>query len=129
MLRFKQNKWNNVTVAIVTVMALFFTPFESISAEEYPQTHVIAIEDLKFMPQEINVKPGDIVQWVNFDFIPHTATANDHVWNSDMIGAQASWEMTVDRDTFEGYFCVYHPGMQGKIKIITESLAKAQQLQ
>ncbi len=129
MLRIKQNKWNNVTVAIVTVIVFFFTSFDSVSAGEYPQTHVIAIEDLKFMPQAIHVKPGDIVQWVNFDFIPHTATANDQAWNSDLIGAQASWEMTVDRETFEDYFCVYHPGMQGEIKIITESLTKAQQLQ
>jgi len=129
MLRTKQHKFNSVTVTIVTVIAIFFTTFNSISAEEYPRTHVIAIEDLKFSPREIKVKSGDVVQWINYDFIPHTATANDQGWHSDLIDVQASWEMTVDKETFEDYFCVYHPGMKGKIKIVTEALIKAQQLQ
>ncbi len=118
MFKTKKSRFNSVTVALAMVITIFFTPFGSVFAEEIPQTHMIEIRDLEFLPIEVNVNPGDIIKWKNLDFIPHTATANDRTWNSDFIGVKKSWQMTVDENTLEDYFCIYHPNMTGKIKIV-----------
>lgn len=118
MLRVGKYKFNCITVVLATVIAIFLVPLDSVFAEETPQTHLIEIRNLEFAPKEINVKPGDIVKWINHDFIPHTATANDQEWNSGFLDVKASWQMTVDENTFEDYFCIYHPNMTGKIKMV-----------
>jgi len=118
MINIKRSKLNNVIVALATVTVIFFTPNNSGFSEEIFKTHIIEIRDLKFIPNEVSVKPGDVVQWVNHDFIPHTATANNKEWNSELIGAEAKWQMTVKNVTMEDYFCIYHPGMKGKVKVL-----------
>ena len=114
----KRNKFNNVIVAFATITFIFFAPDNNGFAEETSKTHIIEIRDLKFIPNEINVRTGDVVQWKNQDFIPHTATANNKKWNSELIDAKAKWKMTIGNETFENYFCLYHPGMKGKIRIL-----------
>ena len=39
-----------------------------------PQTHTVAIRELKFQPAVLTVKVGDTVEWKNDDIVPHTAT-------------------------------------------------------
>jgi len=117
-LKTKKSRFNSITVALAMVITIFLASLDSVFAEEIPQTHVIEIRDLEFVPKEVNVKPGEIVKWVNHDFIPHTATANDQEWNSGFLDVKASWQMTVDENTFVDYFCIYHPNMTGKIKIV-----------
>ncbi len=118
MINIKRIKFCSVIVALVTITAIYFFQLNNGLAEEAPKIHIIEIQDLKFIPSEINVKPGDVVQWANHDFIPHTATADNKKWNSDLIGAEAKWQMTIGNETFEDYFCIYHPGMKGKIKTL-----------
>ena len=88
MIKIKKNKLNSVTMALAMVTAIYLTLHNNGFAEEASQIHVVEIQDLKFIPNEINVKPGDVVQWVNHDFVPHTATANDEKWNSEFVVAK-----------------------------------------
>ena len=118
MITIKRSKLNNVIVAIATVTVIFFISDNNGFAEEGSKTHIIEIRDLKFIPTEITVRPGDVVQWINHDFIPHTATANNKTWNSELIDAEAKWQMNIRKETFEEYFCIYHPGMKGKIRTL-----------
>ena len=37
----------------------------------------VAINDLAFSPAEVTAKVGDTIEWVNGDFVDHTATAKD----------------------------------------------------
>jgi len=118
MINIKRSNLNNVIVALATVTVIYFTSDNNGFAEEVSETHIIEIRDLKFIPSEITVRPGDVVQWINHDFIPHTATENNKKWNSELIGAEAKWQMTIGNETFENYFCIYHPGMKGKVKVL-----------
>ena len=118
MICIERNIINNVIVALATVTVILFPLDNNGFAKETSKIHIIEIKDLKFIPNEISVKPGDIVKWINHDFIPHTATANNKKWNSDLIGAEAKWQMTIGNETFEDYFCIYHPGMKGKVRIL-----------
>jgi plastocyanin len=118
MINTKRSKLNNVIVALATITVISFTPDNNGSAAEVSETHIIEIRDLKFIPNKISVKSEDVVQWINHDFIPHTATANNKKWNSELISAESKWQMTIRKDTFKNYFCIYHPGMKGKIEIL-----------
>jgi plastocyanin len=37
--------------------------------------HQVSIEGMKFVPETVEVAPGDTVTWTNKDFVPHTVSA------------------------------------------------------
>lgn len=79
-----------------------------------PQLHVVEIKDMKFQPEEISVKKGDTIMWVNRDMVTHCVTEeNKKEWTSSNITAGASWKMVVEINT--DYFCAIHQVMKGKI--------------
>ena len=40
------------------------------------------MEKLTFVPPEITAHVGDTIEWVNSDFVAHTATARDGSWDA-----------------------------------------------
>src|SRR5687768_14033228 len=42
-----------------------------------PVVHKVVIENMVFSPDALEVRPGDTIVWMNKDFFPHTATAED----------------------------------------------------
>ena len=106
----------SVIAAYAAITMLVAFPVSGSGADE-KTTHIVNIRNLVFDPQVIEVQVGDIVRWVNHDFIPHTATADDKSWDSQLIETDKQWEMVVDRDTFQTYYCIYHPGMKGALII------------
>lgn len=106
-----------IAIAMIIAIAIYLAPVGEALSGNSGQTHVLEIKNLQFVPAEINVSVGDTIRWVNSDIVPHTATANDKSWNSNLIAAGQAWEMVVERDTFVSYFCEYHPGMKAAIKI------------
>jgi plastocyanin len=41
----------------------------------------VAINDLAFLPAEVTAKVGDTIEWVNSDFVDHTATDKAGAWD------------------------------------------------
>jgi plastocyanin len=82
-----------------------------------PTTHVISIENVQFSPQELTVKRGDHVVWVNKDLFPHTATASAHAFDSRSIAANASWTFAARTPGEYAYACTFHPTMKGKLTV------------
>lgn len=76
----------------------------------------VKINDLAFVPAEITVKVGDKVEWVNEDFIDHTATAKSGEWDV-MVPAGKSAQVQLDHAATITYFCRVHPGMTGTIRV------------
>jgi plastocyanin len=97
-------------------VVFFLYTGEAISGDEQ-RTHIVTITNFQFVPAEITVKVGDTIKWINQDFIPHTATADDKSWDSKLIGSGEEWELIVERNMFTSYFCTFHPGMKAKIQI------------
>ena len=79
----------------------------------------VKISDLAFAPAEITVKVGDTVEWVNGDFIDHTATAKNEDWDV-MIVAEKSVRLQLTHTGTIEYYCRIHPGMTGTIHIAAE---------
>ena len=78
---------------------------------------VIAIQKFKFASPDQEIKPGDTIVWVNKDFVPHTATAQDGSWDSGSIAPNTKWEMVVKEGVSQAYFCAFHPSMTARIDL------------
>ena len=77
----------------------------------------VSIGDLAFKPADVTVHVGDRVEWVNGDFVDHTATATSGDWDMEIpAGASAAVELT-KAGTID-YFCRFHPNMTGTIKVL-----------
>jgi plastocyanin len=104
------------TLLSVAVMVLSAASVVSALAGETVQ---VKISDLAFSPVEITARVGDTIQWVNGDFVDHTATAKSGEWDV-MIVAGNQAELQLIRAGMIDYFCRFHPGMTGKITILAE---------
>src|SRR5687768_17507891 len=78
-------------------------------------THTIVIADMKFVPETLTVKAGDTVVWVNRDFFPHTATAQDRSFDSRDIATNKSWKYVAAKKGAFSYICTLHPTMEATL--------------
>jgi plastocyanin len=53
----------------------------------------VKMEKLGFVPVEISAHVGDTIEWVNSDFVAHTATARDGSWDV-LIPVNARYGLT-----------------------------------
>ena len=60
-----------------------------VTASARAETIQIKIEKLTFVPSQVSAHVGDTIEWVNADFVVHTATARDGAWDI-MIPANAT---------------------------------------
>ncbi len=80
-----------------------------------PTTHTVVIADMKFAPETLTVKPGDSIVWVNKDFFPHTATAQDKSFDSGDIATNESWKYVATKKGAFSYICTLHPTMKATL--------------
>jgi len=80
------------------------------------ETIRIEVKGLKFTPQEVTAKVGDTIEWVNDDFLVHTATAVDHEWDVQ-LPAHQSGSTVLNKPGTIAYFCRFHPNMKGTITV------------
>jgi len=78
-------------------------------------THTIVIAGMKFVPETLTVKAGDTVIWVNKDFFPHTATAQDRSFDSGDIATDKSWKYVATKTGTFSYICTLHPTMKATL--------------
>lgn len=78
-------------------------------------THTVIIENMRFSPDELTVKRGDRVVWVNKDLFPHTVTADGKAFDSGSIAVDASWSYVTNQPGDYAYLCTFHPTMKGRL--------------
>jgi len=74
----------------------------------------VRIEGVAFMPAAVTASPGDIVEWVNGDFVDHTATTRADGFDIN-VPAGATRRLTIPNGGVFDYYCVFHPGMTGTV--------------
>ena len=82
-----------------------------------PAKHTVTIEAMRFAPERLTVKPGDIVVWINKDLVPHTATSEQGRFDSATIDPAASWQMTAGSKGAFDYVCRFHLTMKGTLVV------------
>src|SRR5690606_27965200 len=64
-----------------------------------PTAHTVKISGMKFIPNELTVKKGDTVVWVNKDFYDHDVTdERNKAWGSGPFGQNKSWSKVITTD-------------------------------
>jgi plastocyanin len=81
-----------------------------------PATHTVVMEAVSFKPEELTVRVGDSVVWVNKDPFPHTATGKG--FDSKVIGVEKSWKYTPKAAGEFPYVCILHPTMKGTLRVV-----------
>lgn len=112
------NRISRRAVLAGSVAASVATGFNLANATtQLPEKHTVIIKKFRFMPDRITVRVGDIIEWVNQDLAPHTATADAGDWDTEMLEKGQSNTVTVTADMTGSYFCVFHPKMKGEVII------------
>jgi plastocyanin len=96
----------------VLVVALVVAGAPTAEAE----TLRIELNKLTFTPLERQAHVGDTIEWVNSDFVAHTATARDHSFDV-MLEPGKSGRYTVHKTGAVDYYCRFHPNMTGRITV------------
>ncbi len=90
------------------------------SGGDIPSTIVdgnrVVIKDFSFNSNEINVKIGEKVTWVNNDNVKHTITSDSgDELNSELFGKGEKYEHVFNAAGEYNYYCKPHPYMKGKV--------------
>lgn len=80
-----------------------------------PVVHTIVIEGMQFVPDTLEAKPGDTVEWHNKDIVPHNATADNRGFQSPTIAPNGKWKYKVRKKGEYTYLCTLHPVMKAKL--------------
>lgn len=78
----------------------------------------VIMQNNAFAPQNIKVKVGEKIHWVNNDSYPHnvTATKGDNFKSKDINGG-ATFDYTADKVGKIDYVCTIHSGQSGTITV------------
>ena len=76
----------------------------------------IRMEKLSFMPTQASAHVGDTIEWVNADFVAHTATARNGAWDV-MIAPNTTKSVVLKADGTVDYYCKLHPNMTGQVSV------------
>jgi plastocyanin len=77
----------------------------------------VDIHDHAFDPAQLNVAPGTTVTFVNNDTEPHTATADNGLFDTGVLEPGYSFDVFFDGAGTVTYHCELHPDMQGSIVV------------
>ena len=77
----------------------------------------VTIKNFQFAPASITVHVGDTITWSNQDVAPHTATANDHSFDTGTIDKGKSGSATFTKAGTIPYICSIHPNMKGTVVV------------
>jgi len=77
----------------------------------------ITIEGNSFKPDNLTIKVGDTVTWINKDSYNHTVKAKTGEFDSGNMASGAKFSFTFDKEGTYDYICSIHTFMTGKIVV------------
>jgi len=89
----------------------------ALAAPVWAATVEVKIDNFTFHPQQVTVKAGDTVTWVNHDDIPHTVTSKTMLFRSKALDSDDKFSFTFTTPGSFPYFCALHPHMTGTIVV------------
>jgi plastocyanin len=79
----------------------------------------IEVKGLILAPAEVAAHVGDTIEWMNDDFVVHTATARDGQWDVKLPPHTSGRTVIRSAGKVE-YYCRYHPNMKAVITVEPE---------
>ncbi|MEW5989524.1 MAG: plastocyanin/azurin family copper-binding protein, partial [Chloroflexota bacterium] len=91
--------------------------------EQVAATGSVDVEmlDFEFVPISITIPAGTTVRWLNVGRDPHSATADNDLFNSDLLDSGGEYSFTFDQPGVYSYYCLLHglPGGTGMAGTVT----------
>jgi plastocyanin len=81
----------------------------------------VTIKNFRYSPVNASVHTGDTITWTNEDTEPHTATANDHSFDTGTIKKGKSGSHTFSKAGTFSYICTIHPSMKATVTVLGAS--------
>ena len=81
---------------------------------------LVAIRGFAFLPQDVHVKAGSSVTWLNCEpagTSSHTSTSDQGVWQSPLLATGETFIRTFDTPGVFPYHCDPHPFMLGTVTV------------
>ena len=78
----------------------------------------VSIVDYSFSPGTTTVHVGDTITWTNSGKQPHSATANDHSFDTGILRSGQSAAHTFSAAGTFTYICTVHPYMHGTVVVL-----------
>jgi plastocyanin/uncharacterized membrane protein len=85
-------------------------------AQSQPAAQVI-MKNFQYQPAQLNVKPGETVEFRNDDIYDHTVTADDGSFNSGLIPSGKTWTLKITQPGTIAYHCIPHPNMKARLVV------------
>ncbi|MGO4572207.1 cupredoxin domain-containing protein [Microvirga sp. 2TAF3] len=83
----------------------------------------VKVDRLTFSPAQVSAHVGDTIEWVNADFVAHTATARNKDWDV-MLGPGKTGRLVVKKAGTVDYYCRFHPNMTGQITVTDDEVKR-----
>jgi plastocyanin len=80
------------------------------------ETIRVSVDKLTFTPAQVSAHVGDTIEWVNLDFVAHTATTRKKQWDV-IIPAKGTGHVSLKSSGTIEYYCRFHPNMVGHISV------------
>lgn len=77
----------------------------------------IQITGFAFSLEEITIRPGTRIRWVNRSHVAHSTTADGKEWDSDLLEPGETYERAFLTEGRFPYHCVPHPFMRAVIVV------------
>ncbi len=77
----------------------------------------IKMQNNAFVPQNIVVAKGEMIQWNNLDQVVHTSTSDTQIWDSGDIQPNKFYKRKFNKTGYFPYHCKYHAAMKGSIRV------------
>ena len=109
----------------IAMVAVGIVLANNIGGSNASQTPVVAdeaqvtieIRNFDYFPQDLTVRAGTQVTWVNSDTVPHTATDEAEGWDTGTLNEGQSATLTFDTPGTYEYFCTIHPSMKATLTV------------
>jgi plastocyanin len=81
----------------------------------------VSIVDFNFSPGTITIHVGDTITWTNSGKQPHSATADNHSFDTGILRTGQSASHTFSAAGTYTYICIVHPFMKGKVVVLAST--------
>ena len=75
----------------------------------------VVIRDYTYVPDEVVIKVGESVTWINEDSVRHNAAADDNAFEGPLLSQGESYTYTFDVAGEYPYHCTPHPYMKAVV--------------
>jgi plastocyanin len=100
-------------LATLAGVALVAAPGSSVAAGK---TYPVTIQQMAFGTLPATLRVGDAIEWINADIFRHSATAKDKSFDVE-LAPKAHVRTVLKTAGAVAFYCRYHPGMTGTLRI------------